>query len=123
MPLFFELTYLSLAIMPALIGQPMRAYPLRAVNEPHMYVLGEKAGQKVYASQQQSHATGMPTALGAVPTAMQHQAALLAAQSREMEALERRQGRDRNANMAGVRLFSATKDVAYRLPLACPSTR
>lgn len=101
----------------------MRAYPLRAVNEPHMYVLGEKAGQKVYASQQQSHTTGMPTALGTVPTAMQHQAALLAAQSREMEALERRQARDRNANMAGVRLISATKDVAYRLPLACPSTR
>lgn len=88
-------------VNPALMGLPTRAYPLRPVNEPAMYVLGEKAGQKVYQPQQQTHAAGMPTALGAVPSGMQHQAALLAAQSREMEALERRQARDRNVNMAG----------------------
>lgn len=34
-------------IPPAIALQGIRSYPLRAINEPAMYVLGEKAGQKV----------------------------------------------------------------------------
>ena len=101
--------YVIQAIIPALMGQPMRAYPLRQINEPRMYVLGEKAGQKIYTQQQQHatpHAQGMPgmQGIGQVPANMQHQAALLAAKNRDMESLERRQARERGAGMAGVRL-------------------
>ncbi|KAJ7623692.1 hypothetical protein FB45DRAFT_926484 [Roridomyces roridus] len=35
-------------IIPALMTQPVRSYPLRNINETPMYVLGEKAGQKAY---------------------------------------------------------------------------
>lgn len=36
-----------IAIMPSL-NQPVRSSPLRAVNEPAVYVMGEKQGQKVF---------------------------------------------------------------------------
>ncbi|KAF9520847.1 hypothetical protein BS47DRAFT_1335516 [Hydnum rufescens UP504] len=39
-------------IPPHLINQPVRAYPLREVNEPSIYVTGEKMGTKIYPQQQ-----------------------------------------------------------------------
>ncbi|KAI5116751.1 hypothetical protein M0805_001609 [Coniferiporia weirii] len=103
----------AMQIISALRSQPVRSYPLRPVNEPAMFVLGEKMGQKVFVPQQ--HAAHPPhpaqTAHGVVPPAgmpgmvgmgggMQHQAAMLAQQSREME-LERRQTRERAAAVPG----------------------
>ena len=104
-----NITYIVKAIMPALRAQPIRQYPLRPINEPAMYVLGEKTGQKVilpqqramnagHPGQQMGAAAGMPGMVG-MGGGMQHQAAMLAAQNREMEALERRQVRERATGM------------------------
>lgn len=91
--------------MPAFMGQPVRSYPLRIINEPAMYVLGEKAGQKVpYPPQRASHASH-PAAhpQGAPMGGMQHPQAMIAAQNREMDSLERRQARERGAAAVSVR--------------------
>jgi hypothetical protein len=41
-------------IPPHLLNQPVRLYPLREVNEPAVYVVGERAGQKVYPGHNQA---------------------------------------------------------------------
>lgn len=99
--------------MPSL-NQPVRNYPLRQVNEPAVYVLGEKQGQKVFA--------GAGPGPGRVPPGVDHPAAadmgmgygmpgmsmpgnpqaLLAHQNSNMEALEKRAMRDRSASMGPV---------------------
>lgn len=99
--------------MPNLRG-PIRQYPLRPVNEPAMYVMGEKLGQKVMLPSQRPgqpsgampNMPGMGVGMGGMGMAgmgggMQHQAAMLAHQNREMEALERRQARERAGGMPG----------------------
>lgn len=83
-----------------------------------MYVLGEKLGQRVLPNQRQpvpstSGVPGMPAMGGG----MQHQAAMLAQQSREMEQLERRQARERAAGMGAhaVRsLYYISNDVSHK---------
>ncbi|KAI0775555.1 hypothetical protein BD413DRAFT_529374 [Trametes elegans] len=97
-------------IIPSL-NQPVRNYPLRPVNEPPMYVMGEKQGQKVYpggGGQGQGRASaaerpvpgeigigyGMP-GLGMAGNPQ----ALLAHQNSNMEALEKRGLRDRSGSM------------------------
>ncbi|KAI8986160.1 hypothetical protein BD414DRAFT_416450 [Trametes punicea] len=97
-------------IMPSL-NQPARNYPLRPVNEPAVYVLGEKQGQKVF--------PGAGPGPGRVPPTVDHAGAgdigmgyglpgmgmpgnpqaLLAHQNNNMEALEKRALRDRSASM------------------------
>lgn len=67
--------------MPSLASQPIRAYPLRQINEPGYYVTGEKAGQKAIPGNQRMGGMGGG---GIGPHNM------LAQQNREMEALERR---------------------------------
>ncbi|CCM00989.1 uncharacterized protein FIBRA_03037 [Fibroporia radiculosa] len=89
----------SMPIMPAL-NQPIRAYPLREINEPAVFVMGDKLGQKVYprgaaADRQPPPALGVPFTPG-MPANPQ---ALLAQQNSNMEALERRNQRDRNGNV------------------------
>lgn len=37
-----------MVVPPALANQPVRVYPLRVINEPGVYVAGEKQGQKVF---------------------------------------------------------------------------
>lgn len=89
------------AIIPSL-NHPTRAYPLRAPNEPPVYVIGEKAGQKVFPGgpggpsgphleRQVSIPPGMAMNLhmnmGGNP------AALLAQQNSTLEAMERRNAR------------------------------
>ncbi|PCH40530.1 hypothetical protein WOLCODRAFT_117404 [Wolfiporia cocos MD-104 SS10] len=74
--------------IPPSINQPVRAYPLRPFNEPGMYVMGEKAGQKVYPpgmDRAPGMAMGFPAGMAGNPQAM------LAQQNSNMEALERRQ--------------------------------
>jgi hypothetical protein len=77
------------------MNQPVRSYPLPPVNQPAVYVLGEKAGQKVH-----------PPGSGAQPSSSQPPAApgmnfvntpqgMLAQQNRQMEALERRNAQER----------------------------
>ena len=62
--------------MPSLASQPIRAYPLRQINEPGLYVAGDKVGQKVLPGNQRMGGMGPHN--------------MLAQQNREMEALERR---------------------------------
>jgi len=97
----------SIQIPPGLQGQPVRQYPLRQHNEPAVFVLGEKQGQRVPPS---VPVGGMPpnvgvgvgaggmgvgVGVGGRPDAQ----AMLAQQNREMEALERRSQRERSASM------------------------
>ncbi|KAF8828617.1 hypothetical protein HHX47_DHR3000014 [Lentinula edodes] len=64
-------------IPPAIANQPARMYPLRQVNEPPMFVAGEKLGQKVFPGQggmgggMPSGGAGMGMGMGAgIPSGM-----------------------------------------------------
>lgn len=91
----------SIPVPPPLQTQPIRQYPLRPHNEPAVFVLGERQGQRVSAGG--PIAVGMPPnvgvgvgiGVGGRPDAQ----AMLAQQNREMEALERRSQRERSASM------------------------
>ncbi|KAI0354838.1 hypothetical protein OH77DRAFT_1480872 [Trametes cingulata] len=109
------------AIIPSL-NQPVRSYPLRSVNEPAVYVMGEKQGQKVFPG-------GGGPGPGRVPPPVDRPAAgdmgmgygmpgmgmpgnpqaMLAHQNSNMEALEKRALRDRSASM-GARQAAARPD-------------
>lgn len=90
------------AIAPALANQPVRAYPLRTINEPPMFVIGDKAGQKVYPPGSSMHGPSSappmpPTGIG-MGMNMSQQQAMLAHQNSNMEMLERRREREREQN-------------------------
>ncbi|KAH9048737.1 hypothetical protein EDB84DRAFT_1434146 [Lactarius hengduanensis] len=90
----------SIPVPPPLQTQPVRQYPLRPHNEPAVFVLGERQGQRIPAG---PIAAGMPPnvgvgvgiGVGGRPDAQ----AMIAQQNREMEALERRSQRERSASM------------------------
>ena len=85
-----------LAIPPGMLNQPVRSYPLRSLaHEASVFVVGEKAGQKIPPNAQ----------------------VMLANQNREMQELERRAQRDRSASMHQVRrIFTCqTLDTEERL--------
>ncbi|CAL1713720.1 unnamed protein product [Somion occarium] len=96
----------SVAIAPSM-NTPVRAYPLRTPNEPHVYVIGDKTGQKVYpqgmggppAERQPSIP---PAAMG--PMGMNYPMnaqAMLAQQNSRMEAMERNaRERERSGSMS-----------------------
>ncbi|KAI0694700.1 hypothetical protein C8Q76DRAFT_685417 [Earliella scabrosa] len=94
-------------IMPAM-NQPARNYPLRPVNEPAIYVMGERQGQKVYPNAGGPGPVPIPPAgdrpgmnYGMPGMGMPgNQQAMLAHQNSSMEALERRGQRDRGQSMA-----------------------
>jgi len=104
----------STPIAPSL-NQPIRAYPLRTPNEPAVYVIGEKMGQKVYPNQggppgggpPMERQSSMPSgAMG--PMGMNfgmggNPAALLAQQNQNMEAMERRQRERSGSTNVGAR--------------------
>lgn len=76
-----------------MISQPGRTYPLRPINEPGTFVLGDRAGQKVYADGSRPPASN-PAAMNPNMNAMampMNQQAMLAQQNREMTAYDRRQ--------------------------------
>lgn len=89
---------MCLAIVPSLLNQPVRQYPLRHVSEPLVFVAGERQGQKVPPSGQppQPHHPVPPF----------NAQAMLAQQNSNMEALERRareqRGRERSGSMGQV---------------------
>ncbi|KAJ7272616.1 hypothetical protein B0H12DRAFT_1200111 [Mycena haematopus] len=81
-------------IVPSLMNQPVRGYPLRIYNEPAVYVVGEKAGQKVYppgAGPQPGGMGGGPMGIGFNP----QQA--MAQQNNSMALLERRREQEQRA--------------------------
>ena len=102
----------NLEILPSL-NQPVRQYPLRVPNEPAVYVIGEKMGQKVFPGQggppggpPMERQPSMPGAMG--PMGMNfgmggNPAAMLAQQNQNMEAMERRQRERSGSNVTGVR--------------------
>ncbi|KAI0655423.1 hypothetical protein C8Q70DRAFT_923724 [Cubamyces menziesii] len=108
-------------IMPSL-NQPARNYPLRQVNEPAVYVLGEKQGQKVFAGAGPGpgrgppgvdHPTAADMGMGYGMPGMNmpgNPQALLAHQNSNMEALEKRAMRDRSASMGPRQAGSRVED-------------
>ncbi|KAG8901787.1 hypothetical protein FRB99_005104 [Tulasnella sp. 403] len=76
-----------------LANQPVRKYPLIPSNEPGIFVMGEKTGQKVYSAQQQQAMNGQgfpphgPPARGPMMNPQMHaQNAAIAAQNAAMNA-------------------------------------
>jgi hypothetical protein len=76
----------------------VRAYPLREINEPAVYVVGERAGQKVYPGQTQA----------------QQQIASIASHNANLARMEQRRDRDKrestsepNRTICAVVLYSA----------------
>ncbi|KAJ8520873.1 hypothetical protein ONZ45_g2395 [Pleurotus djamor] len=97
----------SAPIPPQMMNQPIRPYPLRPINEPPIYVAGERMGQKVFPNMAQMPPNapnnmpnlhgGMPGMPPNMPGGFNRQAqAMMAQQNSNMDALERR-------NQAGVR--------------------
>ncbi|KAH9060213.1 hypothetical protein EDB87DRAFT_1577123 [Lactarius vividus] len=90
----------SIPVPPPLQTQPVRQYPLRPHNEPAVFVLGERQGQRIpagpiTAGMPPNVGVGVGIGVGGRPDAQ----AMLAQQNREMEALERRSQRERSASM------------------------
>ena len=92
--------------MQAMANTPVRSYPLRNFNEPSIFVLGPRAGQKVIPQSMQAHVGDRG---GSIPPNVMgmnfgNQQALLAQQNSNMEALERRaqRERDRSGSLSGV---------------------
>ncbi|KAG8214832.1 NADP-dependent oxidoreductase domain-containing protein [Butyriboletus roseoflavus] len=106
--------------VPSLMNSPVRQYPLRQINDPPVYVMGDKTGQKAYppssAPPPPQGPIGMSPqpmgmnqpGMGMVPQGMNPQAmgmspqgigmtqqAMLAQQNSNMESLERRRERER----------------------------
>jgi len=86
------------AIVPNFMNRPLRKYPLQPLNEPPMFVIGDRAGQRMPPGGNRAPMPGQP-GLGAHPAAGMgamgmhagQQAAMLAAQSRSMDAAHQRQ--------------------------------
>lgn len=86
----------AMPLIPSM-NQPVRSYPLPTPNQPAVYVLGDKAGQKVYpaGSGAQPSPSQPPTAPGMNMNFANTPQAMLAQQNRQMEALERRNAQER----------------------------
>jgi hypothetical protein len=118
------------------MNQPVRAYPLRTVNEPSVYVTGEKAGAKVYPPGGPQMHGGPPGPPSIPPTTIglgmnfNQQQAMISQQNNAMESLERRRerererARDRTGNTAGVSVHfqSISQQTAYSA-IAAPAAR
>lgn len=103
----FELTP-QLEIIPALMNQPVRNYPLRVPTEPSVYVMGDKMGQKVYAPGTGPMHGGPSTAppmppmqQPGMPMNFSQQQAMVGQQNNSMEMLERRREAERARARSG----------------------
>ncbi|KAG2118396.1 hypothetical protein DEU56DRAFT_838162 [Suillus clintonianus] len=81
-------------IVPSLLNNPIRHYPLRQITDPPIYVMGDRAGQKAFPHAAGPHQGGMPQG-GMNPQAM------IAQQNSNMEAMERRRERERTRDGNG----------------------
>ncbi|KAG5652971.1 hypothetical protein H0H81_002869 [Sphagnurus paluster] len=90
-------------IIPALMNQPVRNYPLRVVNEPAIYVAGEKMGHKVYPpGAAPTGPSGVPPVpQPGMPMGFAQQHAMVAQQNNNMEMLDRRREQERARNRSG----------------------
>lgn len=98
---------LSSVAIPPNAHIPVRSYPLRPVNEPDVFVIGPRSGEKVPRG---SHAPngamrGPPPGMQGGPVMgmggnMSQQAAMLAQQNNNMEMLDRRRARERDMRAA-----------------------
>ena len=103
------MTHHTTAIIPSM-NQPARNYPLRPVNEPAIFVMGERQGQKVFPNAAGPGSVSIPPApyrpgmnFGMPGMSMPgNPQAMLAHQNSNMEALERRAQRDRGMSMGQV---------------------
>ncbi|GJE92567.1 hypothetical protein PsYK624_087220 [Phanerochaete sordida] len=87
----------AIPVIPSL-NQAIRSYPLRPINEPPMYVAGERSGQKAF---QPGGPGPMPDRGGSMPPGAMgmpfgNPQVMLQQQNANMEALERRSQRDRD---------------------------
>lgn len=73
------------------MNTPVRPYPLRPVQEPPVYIAGEKSGQKVYPPNSGPPSQGMPPSAGMPGQIGMNQ---IAHQNSQMEMLERRRERE-----------------------------
>ncbi|THU94724.1 hypothetical protein K435DRAFT_756426 [Dendrothele bispora CBS 962.96] len=93
-------------VVPALMNQPVRMYPLRQFMEPSVYVMGERTGQKVFPNGPPQPG-GAPSGMGmmpGMPMGLAQQQAMLAQQNSNMEMLEqRRRENERQAQQARTR--------------------
>ena len=95
------------------MNQPVRSYPLRTVNEPPVYVTGDKAGVKAYpqGGPQMHGGSGgpasMPPTIG-LGMNLNQQQAMISQQNNAMESLERRRERERERERARDRTGSTT---------------
>ena len=78
----------------------MRAYPVPMINQPPVFVLGEKVGQKVFPPGASMHTA--PTPGQSIPQGMMpfNPQAMVAQQNANMEMLERRRERERQREAA-----------------------
>lgn len=93
-------------IIPSLMSQPIRTYPLRSVQEASVFVAGEKAGIKV-------PPTGPPGPMGmgnmGLPMNIHQQQAMLAQQNNNMEMLDRKRAMTAQVSTAlSCRLYNLT---------------
>ncbi|KAJ7460753.1 hypothetical protein FB451DRAFT_1270208 [Mycena latifolia] len=81
-------------ILPALMNQPVRSYPLRVFNEPSVFVMGEKVGTKVFpnAGPQGGGMAGMPMGMN-----FNSPQGMVAQQNNNMAMLERRREQEQRA--------------------------
>ncbi|KAJ7708785.1 hypothetical protein B0H17DRAFT_1030868 [Mycena rosella] len=81
-------------IVPALMNQPVRTYPLRVFNEPSVFVMGEKAGTKVFPNTgpQGGGMSGMPMGMN-----FNSPQAMVAQQNSNMGMLDRRREQEQRA--------------------------
>ena len=96
--------------MPAL-NQPVRNYPLRPINEPALFVVGEKIGRQApHPNQHQGSAELQVKATGF--GGMGNPQAMLAHQNSNLDALERRNPRDRSTSLTAVCPWSCCACIA-----------
>ncbi|KAJ6561131.1 hypothetical protein DFH09DRAFT_1036005 [Mycena vulgaris] len=82
-------------IMPALMNQPVRTYPLRVFNEPSVFVMGDKVGTKVFPNAGPQAGGGM----GGMPIGMNFNSpqGMVAQQNNSMAMLDRRREQEQRA--------------------------
>ncbi|TFK74744.1 hypothetical protein BDN72DRAFT_868414 [Pluteus cervinus] len=102
-------------ILQNLINQPVRPYPLPQVTNPAVFVMGEKAGQKIYPQGAgPTHTSAAPMPPPGMPINFSQQQAMVAQQNSAMEAMERRRererARERSASSANVSVLGQRVD-------------
>jgi len=103
------------------MNQPIRIYPLRPINEPGVFVAGEKQGQKFFPQgmhQNQGPANIPPATIG-LGMSYNQQQGMLAHQNSQMEALERRTQRERERERAQQSGAAAAVSSAINLEYSC----